>query len=188
MKPRHLEQNPDRLRATAAGELPRDALVEVSSASTEQRRTAETILVAVDFKEQSLKGLNYALWFAERSGALVVVLHVVEPTYGQGLLSTARKQTLDTENRLQALQQLEALVPEKLRERGLVKCVVRGGIPELEILRTAEAVGADLIVLGRQCRNPLQEILYGSTTRDLVDCAPCPVLVINPITRKVQCG
>jgi len=61
-----------------------------------------------------------------------------------------------------------------------IECLVRDGVPEYEILRLAEALGAELIVLGRTQRNLLNRLLLGSVSREVLACSRRPVMVVPP--------
>jgi nucleotide-binding universal stress UspA family protein len=54
-----------------------------------------------------------------------------------------------------------------------------GGRPWREILRVAEERRADLVVMGVRGRNPVDIVLFGSTTQHVVRGARCPVLVVH---------
>jgi nucleotide-binding universal stress UspA family protein len=56
---------------------------------------------------------------------------------------------------------------------------VAHGKPYAEILRTAAAQAADLVVLGVHGRNPIDLTLFGSTTNQVVRQATCPVLTVR---------
>lgn len=139
---------------------------------------ARTILVPLDLTETSRTVLDYALWLAEDWNASIVLLHVVERMYAEAFLDTPAKCSLRTEVHRRAQEQLDALAKPKLRRFVPIRRVVRHGAPEYEILRLAEKMDADMIVLGRRRRNSLSRLILGSVTHDVVDAAPCPVVVV----------
>lgn len=51
------------------------------------------------------------------------------------------------------------------------------GRPSSELVEEAERWNADLIVVGNRGHSPLESIFLGSTSAEVVDHAPCPVLV-----------
>jgi nucleotide-binding universal stress UspA family protein len=53
------------------------------------------------------------------------------------------------------------------------------GHPADQILKTAAAQGADLIVVGHRGRSAIREWVSGSTSRRIVTHANCPVLVVR---------
>lgn len=74
-----------------------------------------------------------------------------------------------------------------LRRPGLsVDHVIRRGEPATAIATEAEAVGADLVVVGSRGLGPVRALLLGSVAAAVVDAAPCPVLVARvPSMREV---
>jgi universal stress protein A len=53
------------------------------------------------------------------------------------------------------------------------------GDPATEILRVADDIHADLIVVGTHGRTGLGRLLMGSTAEQIVRQAPCPVLTLK---------
>ena len=147
-------------------------------------RKARTILVPVDLTDSSRHALDYALLLAEGWNASIVLLHVVDRMYAEGFLDTPAKRSLRTEVHRRAREKLDALAKRRSNRLVPIRRVVGHGVPEYEILRLAENMDADTIVLGRQRRSPLSRLIFGSVTRDLVDTAPCPVVVLPALGRE----
>jgi nucleotide-binding universal stress UspA family protein len=77
----------------------------------------------------------------------------------------------------EALRALDALA-EPLRKLGhLVEVQYEEGPAALTLRDAAAEYGADLIVVGSRGRGPAVSAILGSVSADLVDHAPCPVLV-----------
>jgi nucleotide-binding universal stress UspA family protein len=63
---------------------------------------------------------------------------------------------------------------------------VAEGRPSTVVCETAEAIAADLIVMGSRGHGALRSLLLGSTSAEVVDHAGCPVLVVRePTVRRV---
>lgn len=142
------------------------------------------ILVPIDFSDQSLKALRYAVPFAEQFGATLFLTHVVEPT---GLvndlpdvaIALARENQPDAvKTRLTALadSEIEPLIP--------VKVEVRSGKPFDEIVTLAKTLDIDLIIIATRGNTGLKHIFLGSTAERVVRRAPCPVLVVREKERE----
>lgn len=138
-----------------------------------------TILVAVDFLSASLKAVEHAFALATRLHASILLLHVVDPTYTGGFVKLVTKQKVRLEARRRALEKINTLANSHTAEGVTVTRVVRDGLPELEILRLAEKMGVNMIVLGRRSKTPLSRWILGSVSDDIVDLAPCPVVLVN---------
>jgi nucleotide-binding universal stress UspA family protein len=142
------------------------------------------LLCALDFSESSLAGLTVGGSFARESGAALTMLHVIEwpwheppppqdlpPEQAAALAEYRRYLTTTACNRMADLA------------RGLdgseTMWRVAHGKPYVEILRAADALRADLIVMGVHGRNAADLALFGSTTNQVVRQASCPVLTIR---------
>ena len=82
--------------------------------------------------------------------------------------------------KLEAAQtKLARLLSAAQKKRVSPTFVVRDGKPTQEIVKLAEEINADLIVLASQGHHGLGGLLLGSTTDRLVNKAPCSVLVVR---------
>lgn len=139
----------------------------------------KTILVAHDFSDSGVKAFHRALALAKVFDAELQLLHIVEyivpidTSFGaispfdgdltDQLLESARK-------RLKHLGENH--------EIPAAYCRVELGSPKIEIIRIAEVVNADLIVLGCHGRHGLG-LLLGSTAASVVNHASCDVLSVR---------
>ena len=138
------------------------------------------IVCGVDFSPASLKSLQAALALAEEADARLTVLHAVEHPALWPLPANARdaetlKQAVDAEAR----RRLEALIPEDAASFAHLDVVIGSGKAYAAILETAQARGADLIVIGAHGGVPGFR-WFGSTTNHVVREARCPVLTLRP--------
>lgn len=138
-----------------------------------------TILVPVDLGDPSKEALNYAMSHAQKVNSRILVLHVLVPFYGEGLIERSSRQDLRHREEKAAERKLNELLGRFEVGAVPVNAVIRRGIPEFEILKTAEAANAELIVIGRRNRSAFSRMIFGSVTGNLVNVSPVPVLVIN---------
>ena len=78
-----------------------------------------------------------------------------------------------------ALQRLRALIPADARAWCRPHETLVTGKPYEEILRVAREQDTRLIVMGVRWRNPIDPLLFGSTTNHVVRGATCPVLTLK---------
>lgn len=142
-------------------------------------RPTPTILVAVDFLPASLKAVEHAFEWAKRLHASILLLHVVDPIYTGGFVNLVTKQKVRREAQRRASERINTLANSHTAESVPVTCVVRDGLPEIEILRLAEKMSVNMIVLGRRPKNLLGRWILGSVSDDIIDLAPCPVVLVN---------
>jgi nucleotide-binding universal stress UspA family protein len=125
------------------------------------------ILVPLELASPARHALACASGLAERSGATVVVVHLVETAAAA-----------DTADRAPIEAGLWAALPPRTRREMLPTVAVRAK-PEDEILSAAVQAEADLIVMGVHGRNALATIVFGSTANSVVRRACCPVLTVR---------
>jgi len=142
------------------------------------------VLCAIDFSPSSMSALDYASSIAQEAGGQLVVMHVVEllPEEMGVESSWANGRTIAdylASARADSHAKLEAAVSEDARRYCEVQTVMTSGKPYREILREAATRESELIVLGVHGRNPLDLLLFGSTSQQVVRRAGCPVLTVR---------
>lgn len=159
-----------------------DQLLEkgTAMAPSGSRLKLKRFLVGLDFSTASLKALDYAFSFAEKFEAGLIVLHVVEPTvHPENYLRLPQAVEEMNQNLVQAARErLESLCRKRPLPRPVLECLVRLGHAHSEIRDTAQAMGADLIILGTHGHTGLRHVLLGSTAERVVRQAACPVLTV----------
>lgn len=138
------------------------------------------ILAPTDFSEYSKQAIAYAREWAQRFGAKLVLLHVVElPAYRlEGLpLSRLGASFLDDLVR-QAADALAQILPQETEVEVMRRVVV--GVPYRKIVEVAAAEKVDLIVMATRGRTGLSHLIMGSVAERVVRTAPCPVLTMRP--------
>ena len=167
--------------------LPRTGDVEQPQAERRSRLADvcfQNILVPVDFSRESTRALKFAVAFARRDAARLVLVHVVGPIYylrDYGLGPVPRRRVDETLVR-QSRQRLRSLTRRHIRSDVKWKSVVCSGTAPRQILMAAEEHSADLIVMPTRglSHGPPAEI--GSTAERVVRHARCPVLVLSTIS------
>jgi nucleotide-binding universal stress UspA family protein len=125
------------------------------------------ILLATDGSPHSEAAAGTVGHLAKWYGLPVTVVSVVTSSH-----SIARRQ--------EAEQAVSTNV-ERLKELGVeAEGKVVEGRPDEAIVKVAEDVGADLIVMGSLGRTGLIKVLLGSITERVIGQAACPVLVVKP--------
>jgi nucleotide-binding universal stress UspA family protein len=128
------------------------------------------IVYATDFTRSARKAAIYALSFAEDSGAHLFLCHVIgphEPTAaGQEFSEGAFRRAL------------KEMIPESAYDWCDPECVVEHGYAGEAILKLAERVQADLIVLGTRKASFLLPHIERGLTPELLAQATCPVMTI----------
>jgi universal stress protein A len=154
-----------------------------SGSSSRAARLVKRILVPIDFSDCSLRALEYAMGLAQQLGAVVTLLHVVEPAmHADNYLAASSAFDQPTQNLLEdGRERLRAVATKHLGHRGGSEVLVRVGRAPSEILDTAQALGADMVVLGTHGHTGLKHVLLGSTAERVLRQSSCPVLTVRSV-------
>ncbi len=139
-----------------------------------------SLLVGVDFSATSKRALQHAAALAAELHARLEVVHVFNPMRPTLPFSAPSRDViaqLNHEARAEAKGQLDAWV-EALPEGVNAHATVVTGKPPEGILKRANAVSADIVVLGEQGHNLAESILIGSTAERVARKARRPVLLV----------
>ena len=140
------------------------------------------VLAALDLARTTPDVLREARIWARRLSAELILIHVAEPDpdfigYGAGpesvRLAVAHKFT-------RAHQRIEALSVE-LRKEGLdaTALLLQGATAET-ILREADRLSADVVLMGTRARGAVRELFVGSVSKEVLRRSTRPVLLIPP--------
>ena len=124
------------------------------------------VLLATDGSAHSEAAAEAAGRVARHAGLPIHVVSVVTSSHNEERRSEADRAVASAVARLTGLElQVEGQVAE--------------GRPDDAIIKTAESLGADLIVVGSKGRTGLAKILLGSVAERVIGHAACPVLVVK---------
>ena len=133
------------------------------------------ILLPIDFSDSSRKTTQQALDLKELYGAKLTLVNFVEPivpvAYGAGVLD------LEAELYERAKEKMEQWckefnVPQEDAQ-------VESGRAKLAILKVAEDLGIDLIVIGSHGHHGMVSSILGSTASAVADHAQCDVFLVR---------
>lgn len=139
------------------------------------------IVCASDFSAASRRATDMAISLASENRAALTLLHVLEALSEEETLAAAHFRVGEYVQlrRDEVTAQLEALVPDAVRDRCEVRVAVGVGTAGRVVLQKSEDLGADLIVLGTHGHTAVGQILFGSTSQTVVQRARCPVLTVR---------
>lgn len=149
------------------------------------------ILLPIDFSEASPMLLRYAIYFAEKYDAKILVVSVVEDPYTlSGLPSEVPLLDIFDDESRESLAQytqkrMERFFEDNISQLG-VACdsVILTGHPAEEIINYAARERSDLIIIGTHGYKGFDKMLFGSVAEKVIKMSPCPVLIINTYKQK----
>lgn len=145
-----------------------------------------TLLVPVDFSEESRRAMAWAFDYAQRAPCDVHLMHVFEQRVAAADFSSNHDAVGDeiADVERAAKEELDAMAPsEAARETiGHITRHITNGSPAEEIVNTAGSIGADLIVVGTHGRTGFRRAVIGSVAERVVRNAPCTVVCVKQTT------
>jgi universal stress protein A len=138
------------------------------------------ILAPTDFSLRSAAALDYAVKFARRTHGQLTLLHVLPDPSAFDYTMNGFAHGEWEEVKEEAENNLAAAVVHAKRTFLEVDAKLRFG-PDLcrEILRTANEISADLLVLSTHGYTGWKHLLFGSDAEKMLKQAACPILVIR---------
>jgi nucleotide-binding universal stress UspA family protein len=137
------------------------------------------ILCPVDFSDASRAALESALMLARWYDSSVFVPHVVQIVLPPAPFAPDSPPSITPAQHDDTTRHLAAFVAGCGPDTVPVTTSVRVGSAVTEILRQAEALPADLIVLGTHGRSGFEHLLMGSVTERVLRKAACPVYTVR---------
>jgi nucleotide-binding universal stress UspA family protein len=138
------------------------------------------IVWATDGSERADRALQFAADIAQRDGAELHVVHVVErlpPVKMAGQLDT---HVNEEQLKDKVARQTRQVAAERNVSATLHLTTARSGHVAQRIIDVMAATGGDLIVVGTRGHSPVVGAMVGSVAQDLLHLAPCPVLAVTP--------
>jgi nucleotide-binding universal stress UspA family protein len=139
------------------------------------------IIVPIDFSENSIKALEFAIFMADKKHGQITLVHVVEVVYDFASQAAIALDSMFTDGE----KMLKKLV-EKYEVSGVkMDYKITDGVASISVARIADEIDASLIVMGTQGASGIKKVLIGTTAVNLIREANCPVLVV-PAQAKVS--
>lgn len=147
------------------------------------------ILLALDGSPSSDAACQLVGLLTWPSGSIVEVVAVAEPAaelLAPLVVSAPTIGSYDEQTSDELEHMLDAAVAGLERPELAVERTLLHGRPATLIVERAAEFRAELVVIGSRGRGPLTSMLLGSVSAEVVDHAPCPVLVVrHPVAESV---
>lgn len=141
-----------------------------------------TILVPVDFSENSKNAARYALYLGRHLGAEITLFHAVTVPVVVGDYPSAVPVEIDTEPSQEEIDKYRDSLQEVLdhdEDKSVVlKTRVEVGFTVDTIMEAADDIDADMIVMGTTGASGLEKFFIGTNAASIIDRSEIPVLLI----------
>ena len=148
----------------------------------------KNILVPIDFSKKSEYASKMAAKIAEKSGSTVYLLHMIDlPT---GIIDMGAGSNFSIPESMLYLRKVKEKIIEFKDKFFLETTEVHHSIrfqnPHQGILKYADKIDADLIIMGSKGHSDFEEILIGSNTEKVVRTSTRPVIVVKKDSKKFK--
>jgi nucleotide-binding universal stress UspA family protein len=149
----------------------------------------KTIVVPLDGSKLAEEALAAAIVIAEHAGATIHVVRVIDAIWRAPFVAyspemipadTELMAEIESRAREEVETYLEALTESMLTHDVPIHHTMKVGQPAPEIVRAADAVSADLIVISTHGHGGVRRWALGSVTDEILHRGVTPVLVIPP--------
>lgn len=151
-------------------------------AKSEHVGPPQSVLVASDFSEVSIKAVKQAIWIAKQADASIHLLHVIDAAdASEDFVSKIPSgSTLRDEINAEATKRLDEFVVRLDANYEKFQSHLTWGAPWKEVGRIAKQVAADLVVLGTIGRSGIRGVLLGNTAEKVLGSCDCSILTVKP--------
>jgi len=146
----------------------------------------KTILVPIDFSEQSKDALNFAAQMAKKGNLQIQALNIIEGpqnhtfnTMAEGFANESQDYFFLKQLFEKTKENMDALVAKEAYAGVNIAGSVEVGNPYKSIAKAIADHNADIVVMGSKGVSGIEEVLIGSNTEKVVRHAKCPVITIK---------
>ncbi len=141
----------------------------------------KNILVPIDFSETSKFAAKYALEIAKITNAKIALIHLIE--IPKGIIDMGASSKFSIPESMLYLRKVKEKIlhfkKEVFSKNTKVNYYIKLNTPAKGILKQAEKMNSDLIVMGYKGHSDFEELIIGSNTEKVVRSAKQPVIVIK---------
>lgn len=145
----------------------------------------EKILLATDGSKPALRAAKHAMWTAARSGAEIMVLHVIDMSLFTGLptkdsVKSVKEMLIkERDKAFDEIVDMSIKCRQEYNKQIAITFVTMEGHPADSILKTVDDGDIDLVVLGTSGKHGIDRFMLGSVAENVVRSSSSPVLVIR---------
>ena len=136
------------------------------------------ILVPTDFSITSIKALKVAAKLANKFGAKITLLNVIDPPFNFPTNIEGVIEFLTENSELHLAKGIDVIKKDYPGSNIQINSQIRLGKPVSQILETISELKIDLVVMGSSTDAPARKVIFGSVSTDILLRSPKPVLAV----------
>jgi nucleotide-binding universal stress UspA family protein len=140
------------------------------------------ILVPLDFSQDSVKALEFALGLRNGKKTKIFLAHIIEVVYDFASQAAIALEAMHKD----AESMMNKLIKDYSSDEVHLEKIIKEGTASISLARIANEKNVDLIVMGTKGASGIKKILIGSTTVNLIKESSVPILVVPEKSRIEQ--
>ena len=141
------------------------------------------LLVPVDLGDKSKSAIIKAIQIAHQFNSHVIILNVREEFMNTEEMEMARVSIQELKEKfrsiaLDAKTEIKKIIKTLHAEDIDLEVILREGKASEEIINASNELNADMIIMGTNGRDSIQDIILGSTAENVIKASKYPILVI----------
>lgn len=154
-----------------------------------QKFKIQNILIPYDFSETAALALEHAVFMAKLCKGKITLLHVIETYSFTSAISNAfSKSQSEFENKIEETtkEKLKGIADGIHKKSAIqVNFVAEVGSIYKQIIKVANEIDANMIIMGTHGASGVSEFLLGSNAYKIVSGSPCPVITVQSHAKKI---
>jgi len=150
------------------------------------------IICATDYSKNAITTLKFGYALCKKLKTQLIVLHVFDMNVGLVTpmsMTFAKMQKETFKNHLEKLsdfcEQNLGVIPDN---RHLTVMVKENPILEEELIQTIHDHKAEMMLMGMRGSSNLKDVIFGSSTKKMIDDCPCPLLAVPTTLENFELG
>lgn len=140
------------------------------------------IILPIDFSDNSINALEFAVALAGKKDAEIILVHVIEAVFDFASQASVAMESMHRDAELLMQKTLEKYNDSTLT----FKTIIKEGTASISVARLARDLDATLVVMGTQGASGIKLALIGSTTLNLIKESSVPVLVVPAESNAIE--
>jgi nucleotide-binding universal stress UspA family protein len=124
--------------------------------------------------------VHYAVSLAEKYGAELSVIHVIDTLWSQGWNLPTMSQDESRAREMERIQsELDKIIGKETKGNVKIKKIIKEGDPIEEIMKVIEEEKIDLVILRAHKEGRIERFLVGGSNDAIIRKMPCSVFLVN---------
>lgn len=157
--------------------------------ASSQKMKIQDILIPYDFSDTAALALEHAIFMAKLCKAKISLLHVIETYSFTSAISNAfSKSQSEFESKIEETtkEKLKGIADDIHKKSAIkVDYVAEVGSIYKQIIKVANDINANMIIMGTHGASGVSEFLLGSNAYKVVSGSPCPVITVQSHAKKI---